>query len=101
MIEGEIPQILKLILALVFVLSLMGGLALLLRKLGLSTMGGTSGNKRRIKIIEALALDARRRAVILQCDQKQYLVIMGPNGETLVDSNLSISGDNEHSIEKS
>ena len=90
MIEGDLPEVLRIVFALIFVLALMGGLALLLKRLGLST--GTTQNtaKRRLRIIEALPIDHRRRAVILECDDKQHLVILGTNGETLVDSNLKV-----------
>jgi len=82
-------EFLRLVVALVFVLSLMGALALVLKKMGLGG-AGTIPNKgeRRLKIIEALPLDARRRAVILKCDDKEHLVILGPNGETVVERDI-------------
>jgi len=86
----DITQIMRLLMALSFVLLLMGGFAMLLRKLGLSTAQNIKQNKeRRLKIIESLPLDSRRRAVILQCDEKEHLVILNANGETLVEQNLS------------
>ncbi len=86
--EAEIPQLLRLVAALAFVLALMGGLALLLKRLGLSTNITPASDKRRIKVIEALTLDARRKAVILQRDDKQHLVILGPNSETVVETDI-------------
>ncbi|MCB1783234.1 MAG: flagellar biosynthetic protein FliO [Alphaproteobacteria bacterium] len=72
-------------MALSFVLVLMGGLALALKKLGLtSAQNIKQGEKRRLKIIESLPLDARRRAVILRCDDAEHLLILNANGETLV-----------------
>ncbi len=86
---GDIPQYLRLVLALAFVLSLMGGLAFLLKRLGLSgKLPVTSPGKRRLKVIEALPLDTRRKAVLLQRDEKQHLVILGPNGETVVETDI-------------
>lgn len=98
MSEGDIPQILRLILALVFVLSLMGGLALLLKKLGLSSTVSAPGSKRRVKVIENLQIDHRHRAIILECDSKQHLVLFGPNGDTVVDSD--IKNDNKNAKTK-
>ena len=95
---ADLPQILRLVFALAFVLALMGGLALLLKRLGLSgTLPSVATDKRRLKIIEALPLDARRRLVLLQRDNSQHLVILGPNGETIVETGIEAEGTNEQS----
>lgn len=78
---------LRLIAALLFVLSLMGGLWLALKRLGLSGTPVASA-QRRLKIVESLPIDARRRAIILQRDGKQHLVILGPTGETVVETDI-------------
>ena len=84
-----LPQILRLVMALGVVLLLMGALTLIMKKLGLSTNSSIkSGNKRRLKVIESLPLDARRRLVIVQCDDKEHLVILGSNSECVVDSDI-------------
>ena len=86
---ADLPQFLRLIAALAFVLALMGGLALVLKKLGVP--GGApaiSPKKRRLKIIESLALDSRRRLLLLQRDDKQHLVILGSSGETVVETDI-------------
>lgn len=79
--------------AMVFVLALMGGLWLVLRKLGLTTASQNAMGKRRLKVIESLPLDARRRAVILQRDDIQHLVILGPTGETVVETQIPVPAD--------
>jgi flagellar protein FliO/FliZ len=82
-------DILKLIAALGFVLALMGGLALAVRKFGLAQgIPRTNSASRRLKVIESLSLDPRRRAVLIRCDDKDHLVILGPNGETVVTGDL-------------
>ena len=88
--DSDLPEYLRLVLALIFVLSLMGGLAYLLKRFGLG--GPTAplpGRLKRMKVIESLALDPRRRAVILRHDNKEHLVILGPSGETLIDTNIA------------
>ncbi len=88
-LTGDMPQLLKLLIALATVLALMGGLAFIMKKLGLAAERNIkSGKKRRLSIVESVPLDARRRLVILQCDKKQHLVILGPNSETVLDGNL-------------
>ena len=79
---------LRFVIALVFVLSLMGGLWLILKKLGLSGPVVQTPGKRRLKIVETLSLDTRRRAIILQRDNVQHLVILGPTGETVVETQI-------------
>ncbi len=79
---------LRFIAALLFVLALMGGLWLLLKRLGLSGLQMANGQQRRLRIVETLPIDARRRAIILQRDNRQHLVILGPTGETVVESDL-------------
>lgn len=37
-------------------------------------------------IVERLWLDSKRQAVIIKRDEKQHLIIIGPNSETLIES---------------
>ncbi len=89
---GEVPSLFKMLAALLFVLGLMGGLAIILRKFGLSGRVSTPGEKARLKIVESIPIDARRRLAIIQRDDVQHLVIFGPESETVVETN--IDGDN-------
>lgn len=83
------PSYLTFAAALVFVLALMGLLAFVLKRFGPGAAGGLiSTGKRRLKIIETLPLDARRKAVLLQRDNRQHLVILGPAGETVVETDI-------------
>ncbi|MCC7304976.1 MAG: FliO/MopB family protein [Alphaproteobacteria bacterium] len=92
MTEADLPQILRVIAALAFVLALMGGLTIFLRKYGFS--GPNMNSRKRLKLVETLPLDSRRRLAIVQCDEKQHLVILGPNSETVIESNIESRQDN-------
>lgn len=93
---SAMPQLVRVFAALAFIVALMGGLAFIMKKLGLSDVPNTpSPKKRRLKISESLALDSRRRLVLLQRDEKQHLVILGPNGETVVEQNIDAVSSNE------
>ncbi len=83
----ETQQLLRFFAALVFVIALMGGLALLMRRIG-SNHPLTAPHKRRLKIVETLPVDARRRLVLLKRDNKEHLVILGPNSETVIERNI-------------
>ena len=85
----DIYDYIKFVAALVFVLGLMGGLALVLKRIGLGNVGVTPADKRRLKIVEILTIDARRKALILRRDDKEHLVILGVNGETVVETDIA------------
>jgi flagellar protein FliO/FliZ len=83
---AELSPILRLGLALGVVLLLMYGLSFLLKKLGLSAMpAAKTGNARRLSLVDSLVLDARRRLVILKCDESEYVVILSTSGETVLE----------------
>ena len=43
---------------------------------------------RRMQIIEQMPLDARRRLVIVRCDQAEHLLLLGVNEDIVVAPNL-------------
>ena len=93
---NELPQIIKLLVALAFVLSLMGGLAFALKRLGLSGPRAPQKKKRRLRVVESLAIDARRRLLLIQRDEKQHLVILGSTHETLIETDIEpVKEENE------
>mgnify|MGYP003671434737 FL=1 len=77
----------------------MGGLAFIVKKLGLATPTSMkSSDKRRLKMIESLPLDARRRLVIISCDNQEHLIILGANGESIVQNNILPVDDSSKTI---
>lgn len=91
MTESDLPQILRIIAAFAFVMALMGGFLIVLKKLNLA-----QGNpaKRRLKIVEVLYLDSKRKLAIIQRDEKQHLVILGPSSETVIERGIESGQDN-------
>lgn len=88
-------QTFKMLLALVFVVALMGALTLILKKLGVQGQALSTG-KKRLKIIEILPLDARRRLALVQRDDVQHLVILGASGETVLETNIKPKPEAPH-----
>ncbi|MBN8521071.1 MAG: FliO/MopB family protein [Alphaproteobacteria bacterium] len=85
----EAYDYLKFVVALVFVLSLMGGLAYVMKRLGMGQgMSTLAGGKRRLKILEVLPLDSRRKLMMIERDDVQHLVILSSSGETVVETNI-------------
>lgn len=73
--------------SLVFVLALIGAAAFVARRVGLGgIVARRPDSRRRLALVEVLPLDGRRRLVLLRCDAREHLVILGPNGETVVDA---------------
>lgn len=89
-----IAQIIKFAAALVFVLALMGGLALVMRRFSANHPFTVPG-KKRLKVVEVLMLDAKRKAVLLKRDDREHLVILGANSEVVVESGIESKHDAE------
>jgi len=84
----EPSQIIKLVMALMFVVALMTGLAHVLKRFGLSNSGTLSGKDARLKIVDTIHLDARRKMMLVQRDDVQHLVIIGTASETVVETGI-------------
>lgn len=74
-------MIFRMVMALAFVLGLMGLFAVALRvwghRLGLMTLAGPRGEKKRIELLEAVMLDAKHRLVVVRCDGTDHVLILG------------------------
>ncbi len=79
---------LKFLGALIFVLGMMGGLMLVLKRMGLGGASMLPANKRRLKVIEVLPIDARHKAVLLKRDDMEHLVLLGGTSDTVIETNI-------------
>ncbi len=78
----------RIIFALIAVIGLIGLAALIVRKAGLISASSGFVRKKRLAMVETLAIDARRRIAIIKCDDKEHLIILGANSETVIANNL-------------
>ncbi len=78
----------RVIFALIAVLGFIGLAAILVRKAGLISASSGFVRKKRLALVETLAIDARRRVAIIRCDGAEHLIVLGANSETLIDKNL-------------
>ena len=80
----------KFVLALAFVLSLIGLLAAAARRwgLGLPQAQLKRGQQKRLATVEVSALDTKRRLVLVRRDDVEHLIILGPDGETVVETGI-------------
>ena len=82
-------MLLKFASAFVFVICLMLILPWVLRRAGLpGAVMVSPGTRKRLKIVEFLPLDTRRRLVLVRRDDKEHLLVLGPDGETVVESGI-------------
>jgi flagellar protein FliO/FliZ len=102
----DLDQVLRGILALVFVLGLIGGITLLAKRFGFTpratskrTRRGFGGQKatsgRRLAIVEVLPVDAKRRLVLVRRDDKEHLIMLGADRELLVEAGATAPDDLE------
>ena len=84
---------LRVILAFIIVGGLLAGLGFGLNYLNLRgvRMPGllASGKSRRLRLIETLPIDARRRLVLVRCDGAEHLLLLGPTQDVVVQTGIA------------
>ncbi len=81
---------LRLVFACSVVALLLAGLAFILKYVSTQGLLIPYGKKqaRRLKIIENLALDSKRRVVIVRCDGREHLLLLNASQDIVVEANL-------------
>jgi len=82
----EPPDILRFIFALIFVIALIIGLTIILRKFNGFSFPNLKGGKRRLGIVEILPIDTRRKLVLLKKDEREFLVLIGGTTDLVVEA---------------
>lgn len=82
----DLADLLRAIFALALTLGLVGLAAVGLRRYGPDAMARLSARQkdRRLKVVESLVLDPSRRLIIVECDGRERLVLLG-DGRMLAD----------------
>jgi len=78
----------------VFVIALMLFLSWVMKKFG----GVTAALKsdKRLKIVEALPLDHKHRLVLVRRDNREHLLVLGPESETVIETGIVAEDDDVH-----
>jgi flagellar protein FliO/FliZ len=84
----DVGDYFRFVVALAFVLALIGAMAWLARRFGFAPPPRLPGQPRRLKLIETLALDARRRLVLVRRDQTEHLLLVGGATEVTVETGI-------------
>lgn len=86
-------------ICLLFVIALILGLALIVKKFALPQNAGSplfgKSKKSRLQIMETLALDHKSRLVLLRRDDVEHLIIIGPTNETLIETGIKSHQNNK------
>lgn len=85
---NEFTSLLHTVLALVFVLCLIWLCAFAARRFVPGVLA--AGKNRRLQLLEILPLDARHRAVLLRCDTREHLLLVGDGKVCVIDRDLPI-----------
>lgn len=81
-------DIVRLVAALVFVLALIGLFAWLLRRFGPTMRLGRVG---RLRLVETIAVDSRRRLVLIRRDQTEHLLLIGGTGDLVIETGITVA----------
>ncbi len=85
----------RILFGLTAVIGMIGIAAYAAKKAGLATASGGFVRKRRLRVVESLALDGRRRLAIIKCDDAEHLIVLGANNETVIAHNLDGATDED------
>jgi flagellar protein FliO/FliZ len=85
---GELPLV-KLLIAFAIVFILIVATFWLLRRFGGTRIGGASrGRQPRLAVIDAAAVDGRRRLVLIRRDNVEHLVMIGGPSDVVIEQNI-------------
>ncbi|MBU6234457.1 MAG: flagellar biosynthetic protein FliO [Alphaproteobacteria bacterium] len=83
----DAPDYLRFFLALVCVLAMMGLLGYAMRRFNVGG-AGLPLSSRRLNILETRAIDHKHKLVLVKCDTREHLLLLGPQGQTVVETNI-------------
>ena len=84
------PLPVQFFVAFIIVLVLIGATFWLIRRFGTSSLGTTAarGRQPRLAVIDAAAVDARRRLVLIRRDNVEHLVMIGGPSDVVIEQNI-------------
>ncbi len=98
----EFLPFLKYFLGLIFVLGLIAGAAYLARRFGMvaKVSQRVSGDKR-LAITEVLAVDAKRRLILIKRDDKEHLILLGSERDLVIETDIDAPEETPKTTEQS
>ena len=88
--EIAFSDYLRFLLALVFVLGLIGGAAVLAKRFGLGSYGPMRlRGAKRLAIVESMALDTKHRLLLVRRDQTEHLIVVGATSDLVIETGIA------------
>lgn len=84
----EGPDYIRFVLALAFVLALMGIVAHLLKRYGTGRFAMPSKTDKRLTVIETRMVDSRHKLALVKCDDQEHLLLISPENQCVIQSNI-------------
>ncbi|MBN4051822.1 FliO/MopB family protein [Parvibaculum lavamentivorans] len=88
----EISEILRFVSALLFVIGLIAVCAWGARRLGLMQIAGKTSLGSRLAVVETLAVDSKRKLLIIRHDDREHLIMLGEQ-DLILDTGLPARTD--------
>jgi flagellar protein FliO/FliZ len=87
---ADMPLAVRFFFAFVIVLALIGGTAFLVRRFGGERLGASStrGRQPRLAVIDAAAVDGRRRLILIRRDNVEHLLMIGGPSDVVVEATI-------------
>lgn len=82
----DLDQYIRFVMALLFVIALIVAVAWLMRRIGLGGVATGAVRHRRLSVVEVMALDAKRRLVLVRKDDREHLILLSNAGDQVVES---------------
>jgi flagellar protein FliO/FliZ len=82
----DLDQYIRFVVALLFVIALIVAVAWLMRRIGLGGVATGAVRHRRLSVVEVMALDAKRRLVLIRKDDREHLILLSNAGDQVVES---------------
>lgn len=80
----DLMLLLRAIAALGLVIGLIALAAVMARRMGWGNGGGAWRGERRLSVSESLSIDAKRRILLIKCDDQEHLVLLGLQNEIVL-----------------
>ncbi len=87
---ADMPLAVRFIIAFIIVLALIVGTAFLVRRFGGERLGASlaRGRQPRLAVIDATAVDGRRRLILIRRDNVEHLLMIGGPSDVVVEANI-------------
>ena len=86
----EPTDYLRFLLALAFVLGLIGVAAWLARRFRIGGLAPSGAASRRLQVLEVAALDPRRKLVLVRRDEVEHLLLLGQDGNRIIEAAIPV-----------